>query len=64
MPGGAYCQDTACGVAMFFAAREKGRKDFFSEEKKQKTFIIWAAAVLKLALQGTKVFGFRGGRAC
>jgi len=34
-----------------------GRKIFFSEEKKQKTFIFWSGVARK-GTQGTKVFWF------
>jgi hypothetical protein len=36
----------------------KGRKAFFSEEKKQKTFVFWERALREGPLQGTKVFWF------
>jgi len=36
----------------------EGRKAFFSEEKKQKTFVVWAAAPFKATLKTPKVFWF------
>jgi hypothetical protein len=38
--------------------RQKGRKDFFFEKKKQKTFIYWAERDDRRACEHPKVFWF------